>query len=107
MWATLRRDRLVQIALVATALLALPFALPLVPRETLQHYSTYVGNIPLILLAGAAIQYRLRRTPPAAFLEPVDRGPGPLAVRCLVLWATAPGRPHARQALSWSASAYA
>jgi diguanylate cyclase (GGDEF)-like protein len=92
MWVTLRRDRVVQIALAATTLLALPFLLPLTTRETVKHYSLYVSNVPLILLAIGAFQYRLRRSEGPAgrrFWNMWTAGLGLWLVQDLALWATA------------------
>jgi len=105
MWNTLRRDRVVQIALVATTLLALPFLLPLVTRAALQYYSLYVSNVPLILLTIAVFQYRLRRSESPAgrrFWNMWTAGLALWLAQDLVLWATAK-RPGAASSLAQDA----
>ena len=63
MWAYLWRDPVMRVTLVLAAAVFLPHFIPLLSRDALAYYAELYSDVPLILVAMAAFQYRLRCVP--------------------------------------------
>ena len=62
-WKTLKRDPIVWVWAAVTAALLVPYLVPLLSEEQMESYADLYSDIPLILVAIAAFQFRLRRLP--------------------------------------------
>jgi signal transduction histidine kinase len=63
MWRYLWRDPIVRIALLIAAAVSVPYFVPLFSPDTLAFYAELYSDLPLIVVAIAAFQYRLRHVP--------------------------------------------
>ena len=80
-WDTLRRDPIVLVWAAVTVALLAPYLVPLLSQQQMETYAGSYSDIPLILVAIAAFQFRLRRLPNLA-----ERRFGTLMTLAFVCW---------------------